>query len=75
MVVEIPHTMSAPKAVNLLKGFSSWKIFRVKEKFLLRYPKRHFWSRGYMARTVGLDEGLAIRYVENQVLHHGVTFM
>jgi len=75
MVVELPKGMDDIKAVNLLKGYSAWKIFRVKEHFRLRYPRGHFWSRGYMARTVGLDESQAVRYVENQVLHHDVTFL
>jgi putative transposase len=74
-VVELPHGMAATKAVNLLKGYSSWKIFQVKEHFGLRYPKRHFWSRGYMTRTVGVDEEVAIGYVESQLEHHGVVFM
>jgi putative transposase len=75
MIVELPHGMTDDKAVNLLKGYSAWKIFQVKEHFRLRYPKGHFWSRGYMARTVGLDEEQAIGYVENQLGHHGVVFM
>jgi len=73
-VAELPHTMSIDKAAHLLKGYSAWKIFRVKEHFRLRYPRGHFWSRGYMARTVGLDEEKAIRYVLAQKEHHAVTF-
>ena len=74
-VFELPHAMSDERAVHLLKGYSAWKIFRVKEKFRLRYPQGHFWSRGYMARTVGLDEEKAVRYVNNQQAHHSVTFL
>jgi REP element-mobilizing transposase RayT len=66
--------MSSDKCANILKGYSAWKIFLVKEKFILRYRKRHFWSRGYMARTVGVDEAQAIEYVKNQQMHHGVVF-
>ena len=73
--VELPHVMSSDRAAHLLKGYSAWKIFRVKEKFRLRYPQGHFWSRGYMARTIGLDEEKAIRYVRNQQAHHNVTFL
>jgi putative transposase len=69
-----PKGVDEEKAANLLKGYSAWRIFRVKEKFRLRYPKGHFWSRGYMARTVGVDEAKMINYVENQQLHHRVTF-
>ena len=74
-VAELPHGMSIDKAVHILKGYSAWKIFQVKEKFRLRYPQGHFWSRGYMARTVGLDEEKAIWYVRNQQAHHGVDFL
>ncbi len=70
-----PHGMDEAKAVKLLKGFSAWKIFRIKEKFLLRYPKRHFWSRGYMASTIGIDTEKIIKYILNQEKHHGVTFL
>lgn len=74
LVIELPLTMNGVKAVQLLKGYSAWMIFQVKEKFLLRYSKRHFWSRGYMARTVGIDEEKAIKYMMNQQVHHGVYF-
>ena len=73
-IAELPHGMDVAKAVHLLKGYSSWKLFQVKEKFALHYPKRHFWSRGYMARTVGVDEEQAIRYVEMQRFHHIARF-
>ena len=74
-VAELPKSIDEEKAAKLLKGYSAWKIFRVKEHFRLRYPRGHFWSRGYMARTVGLDEEKAIRYVLAQQEHHGVTFL
>ena len=41
----LPHGMTDSKALNLLKGRSAYIIFRVKEKFRLRYPQGHFWSR------------------------------
>ena len=73
-VYNLPKGMSEEEAVKILKGYSAWKIFQVKEKFLLRYPKRHFWSRGYMARSVGVDEEKMIRYVKDQQKHHNVRF-
>ena len=73
-VAELPKGTDEERAAKLLKGGSSRKLFLVKEKFALRYPKHRFWSRGYMARTVGLDEEKAIKYVENQQMHHGVVF-
>lgn len=73
-VFVLPKGTDEERAAKLLKGFSAWKIFQVKEHFRLRYPKGHFWSRGYMARTVGIDEEKAIWYVLNQQTHHNVVF-
>ena len=50
---ELPPSMSQSKALQLLKGGSSYIIFRKQEKFRLRYPRGHFWSPGAYAGTVG----------------------
>jgi putative transposase len=71
----LPHGMTDSKAFNLLKGRSSYIIFRVKEKFRLRYPKGHFWSPGGFASTVGYNDlDSMIKYIENQQQHHNVVF-
>ena len=41
MIVSIPPTMTVSKAFNLLKGSSSYELFRRQPKFRLRYPKGH----------------------------------
>jgi putative transposase len=70
-----PHGMTDSKALNLLKGRSAYIIFRVKEKFRLRYPQGHFWSPGGCAVTVGYNDlNSMIHYIENQEEHHNVTF-
>ncbi len=71
----LPHGMTDSKAFNLLKGRSSYIIFRVKEKFRLRYPQGHFWSPGGFASTVGYNDlDSMIKYIENQQQHHNVVF-
>ncbi len=71
----LPHGMTDSKAFNLLKGRSSYIIFRVKEKFRLRYPQGHFWSPGGFATTVGYNDlDSMIKYIENQQEHHNVVF-
>lgn len=51
--VEVPPTMSVSKALNLLKGYSAYKLFR-KHSWLRRYfRKGHFWSPGKFFRSVG----------------------
>jgi putative transposase len=64
---ELPATMSQSKALQLLKGGSSYIIFRQQEKFRLRYPKGHFWSPGAYAGTCGENTiDVVDDYVKNQ---------
>ena len=71
----LPHGMTDSKAFNLLKGRFFYIIFRVKEKFRLRYPKGHFWSPGGFASTVGYNDlDSMVKYIENQQEHHNVAF-
>ncbi len=74
-VASLPHGMDDEKAMNLLKGFSAHKLFEAKEKFALRYPRRHFWSRGYYSTTIGVsDLETQVRYTENHDIHHGTLY-
>ena len=59
--VEIPPTMSVSKALNLLKGYSSYKLF-AKHTWLRRYfRKGHLWSPGKFFRSVGNVTAEAIK--------------
>ncbi|MGI0141912.1 MAG: IS200/IS605 family transposase [Candidatus Micrarchaeales archaeon] len=67
LFVSIPITMSVCKSVNLLKGTSSHRIFEEFPGFKKRYPKGHFWSRGYFFRSVSnITSGTVKKYIENQ---------
>ena len=71
----LPHGMTDSEAFQILKGRSAYIIFRVKEKFRLRYPQGHFWSPGGFAVTVGYNDLTSmISYIENQEKHHQVVF-
>lgn len=51
--VEVPPTMSVCNALNLLKGFSSYKLFQ-KQPWLREYfRKGHLWSPGKFFQSVG----------------------
>ena len=64
---ELPPSMSQSKALQLLKGGSSYLIFKQQPKFRLRYPKGHFWSPGAYAGSVGYNTVEAVdNYVKNQ---------
>ena len=69
-----PHGVTDSKALQYLKGRSAYIIFRVKEKFRLRYPQGHFWSPGGFATTVGYNDlNSVIAYIENQEAHHNIA--
>ena len=68
---ELPPSMSQSKALQLLKGGSSYIIQRAEEKFRLRYPKGYFWSPGAYAGSVGYNTvDIVDDYVKNQELVH-----
>ena len=72
LVATLPHNITDSKARRLLKGRSSFLIFRNREHIRLRYQKGHFWSAGSCAVTVGYNDLDDItRYIENQEMHHG----
>ena len=65
---ELPLSMSQSKVLQLLKGGSSYLLFRKQEKFRLRYPRGHFWSPGAYAGSVGYNTvDVVDYYVKNQV--------
>ena len=66
-VVELRLAMSPSKATQILKGGSSYLFFKYQPKTRLRYPKRHLWSRGKFAASVGfIQVETAREYVRNQ---------
>lgn len=74
LLVTLPRGMVDAKAFALLKGRSSFLIFRNKEKYRLRYPNGHFWAKGGCAITVGYnDYNTAKGYINNQLNHHDIT--
>ncbi len=67
LFVSLPVTLSIEKAVNLLKGISAHELFGMFPGFKFRYPKGHFWSRGYFFRSVSnITSGTVKKYIENQ---------
>jgi len=64
VIVQIPAEMSQSKAIQLLKGCSSYELFRTVPNFRLRYPKGSFWSSGNFKDTVGrITVEVAKKYV------------
>jgi len=67
IVATIPPTMSVSKAFQLLKGASSYALFKAIPNLRLRYPRGHLWGIGGKFRSVGdVDTNTVIEYVNRQ---------
>lgn len=74
--VELPPDMSQSRALHLLKGGSSYLLFRAEPKFRLRYPRGNFWSKGkYIGSTGPADVERIDSYVRNQEDLHQKTLV
>ena len=72
----IPMTMTPSKALQFLKGRSSFLFFKNHPKVRLRYPKGHLWSRGKFGASLGfIFIEAANEYVRNQDKHHGTVWV
>ena len=71
-VVGISLKMSPAQALQYLKGVSSRLFFLHHERAQLRYPRRHLWSPGKFASSLGfIQVETAKAYVRNQDVRHG----
>lgn len=73
LIVDCPRTMSQSYLMQIIKGLSSYIIFRLCSALRKRYPKGHFWNEGYFCEGCGSDFERALRYIENQELHNGLA--
>lgn len=53
MEVDVPNTLSIARVVQLLKGYSSYMVFKEMPRHRLRHPKGIFWSARYGNDIVG----------------------
>ncbi len=50
LAVTTPHTVSAAECAFLPNGTSARESCEFESRFHLKYPRGHFWARGYDAR-------------------------
>lgn len=66
-IISLRPTHYIPEVVKELKGFSSHEVNKGGEEFIK-------WARGYSIRTASEKNlAAAIKYVQNQGRHHGVS--
>ena len=70
LIVDCPRTMSVAKLMQIIKGLSSFILFKLCPNLRLRYPRGHFWNKGYFCAGCGSDFQRALAYIENQEPHH-----
>ncbi len=65
MLISIPPKYSVSHIIGFLKGKTALYIA---QKYAQRrkYRGYHFWARGYFVSTVGMNEEVVRRYIQNQ---------
>ena len=69
MLLSVPPKYAIAFAIGYLKGKSAVRIHRELLRTRGTLFGRAFWSRGYCVSTVGLDEAMICKYIENQDKH------
>jgi len=66
LIVDCPRAMCDSKMIQIIKGLSSYLLFRMCEDLRKRYSRGHFWNAGYFCCSIGRDFDSVFSYVENQ---------
>lgn len=66
MLISIPPKYAVSQVVGFIKGKSAIHIARQFGERRRNFVGQHFWARGYFVSTVGRDEGVIRRYIQNQ---------
>lgn len=66
LIVDCPRTMCDAKMIQIIKGLSSYLLFRMCASLRKRYSRGNFWNAGYFCCSIGRDFDSVFNYVENQ---------
>ena len=66
MMISIPPKYSVSQVIGYIKGKSAIHLARVYNERKRNFVGQHFWARGYFVSTVGRDEEVIRRYIQNQ---------
>ena len=66
MMISIPPKYAVAQVVGYLKGKSAIQIARTYAGRRRNFVGQHFWARGYFVSTVGRDEAVIRRYIQDQ---------
>lgn len=66
MLIEIPPKYKVSEVVGFLKGKSAIAVAREFNGKQRNFTGEHFWARGYAVSTVGFEEAVISKYIEDQ---------
>ena len=66
MMISIPPKYSVAQVIGYIKGKSAIHIARVYAERRRNFVGQNFWARGYFVSTVGRDEAVIRRYIQDQ---------
>ena len=66
MYIAIPPKYAVAQVVGYIKGKSAIHIARTFSGRTRNFTGENFWARGYFASTVGRDEEVIRRYIQDQ---------
>ena len=66
MYIAIPPKYAVAQVVGYIKGKSAIHIARTFGKRTRNFTGENFWARGYFASTVGRDEEVIRKYIQDQ---------
>jgi putative transposase len=66
MLLSIPPKYSVSQVMGYIKGKSAIHIARVHQGRRRNFVGQHFWARGYWVSTVGRNEAVVRKYIQEQ---------
>jgi putative transposase len=66
MLISIPPKHSVSQVMGYLKGKSAIHIARTYGGKRRNFVGQHFWARGYWVSTVGRNEAVVRKYIQEQ---------
>ena len=66
MIVNCPRSLPDTKLVQIIKGLSSYILFRICPNLRKRYPNGNFWNAGYFCCSIGAEFDQVFSYIERQ---------
>jgi len=66
MLISIPPKYAVAQVMGFIKGKSAIHLARVYAGHRRNFVGQHFWARGYLVSTVGKDEAVVRKYIQEQ---------